>query len=162
MAGTLATLSPNIPDTVRADIFLQAGEGLTGLNEPALAKFYFDQAFLVAARSPYLQAVRRRAILERLQKNYMVLGERESARTSLNLSATPPDLVISTPEEPILPQNEAVPLSTLAQEAEANRWRQAQELAAILVDRGGNAPASCCSRLEGSTYRRGSTETTVL
>jgi hypothetical protein len=140
MAGTVATLSPNIPDTVRADIFLEAGEGLAQLEESALAKFYFDQAFEVASQSPYLQAVRRRAIFERLQKNYIILGEREAARVSLNLSATPPDLAISTPEEPILPDPEAVSLSALGQEAEANRWRRAQELAAILVERGGSAP----------------------
>jgi hypothetical protein len=147
MAGTIATLSPEIPDTVRADIFLQAGEGLAQFDESELAKFYFDQAFLVAARSPYLQAVRRRAIFERLQKNYIILGEREAARTSLNSSATPPDLAVSTLEEPILAQTEAVPLSALAQEAEANRWRRAQELAAILVDRGGKAPEATVAAL---------------
>ena len=75
-----------------------------------------------------------------MQKNYIILGEREAARTSLNLSATPPDLVVTTAEEPILPQNGPVPLAASAQEAEANRWRRAQELAAILVERGGNAP----------------------
>ena len=142
LAGTTATLSPEIPDSVRADIFLQAGEGLAELSETALAKFYFDQAFTVAAKSPYLQAVRRRAIFERLQKNYIILGERELARTSLNLSATPPDLSVSTLEEPILPRSEPVPLSALAQEAEAVRWQRAQELAAILVERGGKAPDS--------------------
>ena len=140
MAGTIGTLSPNIPDTVRADIFMEAGEGLVQLDETELANAYFDQAFVVANHSPYLQAVRRRAIFERLQKNYIIIGEREAARLSLNLSATPPDLSSSTPEEPILPQTEAVPLSQLAQEAEAIRWRRAQELAAILVDRGGSAP----------------------
>jgi len=147
MAGTIATLSPNIPDTVRADIFIEAGEGLAQSNETALAKFYFDQAFVVAGQSPYLQAVRRRTIFERLQKNYIIVGEREAARRSLNLSATPPDLTTSTPEEPILPQSETVPLSKLAQDAEANRWRRAQELAAILVDRGGNAPEATVDNL---------------
>jgi hypothetical protein len=140
MAGTIATLSPNIPDTIRADIFLQAGEGLIKLNEPVLAKFYLDQAFVVASSSRYLKAAHTRSIFERLQKNYIILDERELARTSLNLSASPPALPSSTPEQPILPQNETIPLSPLVQEAEANRWRRAQELAAILVERGGKAP----------------------
>ncbi len=150
LAGTTATLSPQIPDTVRADIFMQVGEGLAELNEPVLAKFYFDQAFTVAAQSPYLQAVRRRAILERLQKNYIILGERELARRSLNLSAAPPHLSATTPEQPILPQSEPVPLSDLAQEAEAGRWRRAQELAAILVERGGHAPDATIAALRAA------------
>ena len=147
MASTTATLSPDIPDTVKADIFLQSSEGLAKLGETNLAKFYFDQAFTVAAKSPYLQAVRRRAIFETLQKNYIILGERELARTSLNLSATPPNLSVTTPEESILPKGEAVPLSAEVQEAEANRWRRAQELAAMLVERGGNAPEANVSAL---------------
>ncbi len=140
MAGTIATLSPNIPDTVRADVFVQAAEGLITLNEATLAKFYLDRAFIVAARSPFLQAAHRRVILERLQKNYIILGERELARESLNLSANPPALALLTPEGPILPANEAVPLSAPVQEAEAKRWISAQELAASLVERGGRAP----------------------
>jgi hypothetical protein len=140
MAGITAILSPNIPDTVRTDLFLQTAEGLIDLNEAALAKFFLNQAFTVASNSPFLQAVQRRAIFERLQKNYIILGERELARTSLNISATPPQLASSIPEQQILPQTEEVPLTELVQEAEANRWQKAQELAAILVERGGNAP----------------------
>lgn len=137
MAGTVAVLSPNIPDNVRADIFIQAGEGLLDLNEPALAKFYLDQAFFVASNSSFLQAVQRRAIFERLQKDYLVLGERELARNSLNLSANPPPLASLNLEKPILPDAQKIPFPTLIQEAEARRWQRAQELAAILVDRGG-------------------------
>jgi len=66
LAGTVATLSPDIPDTVRADIFLQVSEGLAKLNESVLARFYLDQAFVVAARSPFLRPVQRRTLLERL------------------------------------------------------------------------------------------------
>jgi hypothetical protein len=141
MAGTVAVLSPSIPDNVRADIFIQAGEGLLDLNEPALAKFHLDQAFFLASNSPYLQAVPRRIIFERLQKDYITLGERELARTSLNLSANPPPLASLSIEKPILPNAQRIPLSTLAQEAEAKRWQRAQELAAILVDRGGKVSA---------------------
>ena len=140
LACTIAALSPNLPDTIRADVFMQAGEGLIEVGESTLAKFYLDQAFVVASSSPYLRAAHRRSIFERLQKNYIILDERELARTSLNLSATPPDLALPAPEEPVLPENEAMPLPALVQEAEANRWSRAQELAAILVERGGNAP----------------------
>jgi hypothetical protein len=141
MAGTVATLAPDIPDTVRADIFLQSGEGLTELREPALAKFYLDQAFTIASRSPALQAAHRRAIFERLQKIYIALDERVLARQSLSLGANPPNAV-AVEHQTVLPKSQPAPLTASIQEAEAKRWQAAQELAAILVERGGNAPQS--------------------
>jgi len=140
MACQVATLAPNMPDTVRADIFLQAGEGLIELDEPSLAKLCLNQAFTIASKSPFLQAAHRRDIFERLQKNYIIFGERELARESLNLSANPPQLTLITEEQTVLPKNEAVPVPQDIQEVEANRWRAAQELAALLVERGGTAP----------------------
>ncbi len=147
LAGVTAILSPNMPDNVRTDMFMQTGEGLLDLNESALAKFYLDQAFIVASNSPFLPAVQRRAIFERLQKNYIILGERKLARTSLNLSANPPPLASLASEKPALPPTEEIALSSLVQEAEAARWRRAQELAAILVERGGSAPEASIQAL---------------
>lgn len=137
LAGTVATLAPDLPDTVRADLFVQAGEGLAGINRPAEAKFYFDQAFVIAAKSPYLQAVHRRRIFEQLHQNYLALGERAAARESLSLSANPPSLTLVAQTEAILPGGEPIPLPETAQIAEADRWQAAQELAAQLVQRGG-------------------------
>jgi hypothetical protein len=148
MAGTIATLSPDIPDTVRAAIFMQAGEGLISLNEPELAKFYFDQAFAIASGSPNLQAAHRRPILQQLQKNYILLNERELARQSLDLSANPPDLDFLPETTALLPQGEAIPLPRSIQEAETNRWIKAQELAALLVERGGHASPAAITALE--------------
>ncbi|MBN1993648.1 MAG: hypothetical protein JW953_13185 [Anaerolineae bacterium] len=148
MAGTIATLSPNLPDTARADIFLQTGEGLIDLAEPTLAKFYLDQALLVAARSPFLQAAHRRSILERLQKNYIILEERNLARKSLDLSANPPALALLPEAVTHLPQGVPVPLPEPVQAAETNRWLRAQELAALLVERGGHAPPSAITALQ--------------
>ena len=148
MAGTIAILSPDIPDTARATIFMQAGEGLQGLNEPDLAKFYFDQAYIIAANSPYLQAAHRRPILQQLQKDYILLGERELARQSLDLSANPPDLDFVPETTALLPLGEQIPLPQPIQEAETKRWISAQELAALLVERGGRAPSSAIRALE--------------
>ncbi|MFN8458342.1 MAG: hypothetical protein U0401_27430 [Anaerolineae bacterium] len=53
MAGTIAILSPNLPDTARTDILLEAGEKLITLNQTDWAKFYLDQAFLLAGKSPF-------------------------------------------------------------------------------------------------------------
>jgi hypothetical protein len=147
MAGTIATLSPNIPDIVRADLYTQVSEGLIKLEQPLLAKFYLDQAFTLAENSPFLQAASRRAIFEMLQKNYIILGERESARRSLDLSANPPRIVSILEEETILPPIQPALLSTAVQAAEAQRWQKAQELAALLVQRGGHAPPSAVEAL---------------
>ena len=147
LAGTVATLAPDVSDTVRTDIFLQTGEGLIGLGENELAKFYLDQTFVIGLGSPYLQAAHRRGIFERLQKNYLAIDERELARESLNLSANPPNLTLVTEERAILPKNQPVPLPAEIQEAEANRWVAAQEVAAQLVSLGGNTSPEVVSAL---------------
>ena len=148
MAGTIATLSPDIPDTARATIFMQAGEGLLNQNEQDLAKFYFDQAYIIAANSPYLQAAHRRPILQQLQKNYILLEERELARKSLDLSANPPDLEFVPETAALLPPGEDIPLPQSIQTAETNRWIRAQELAALLVERGGHASSAAVGALK--------------
>lgn len=157
MAGLIATLSPNLADTVRTDIFVEAAEKLTTLDQADWAKFYLDQAFVVAAKSPFLQGAHRRGVFERLQKNYTILYEknglaeaRDLARQSLNLSAKPQNLASSNDDQLfILPQNsEAIALPMLLQKAEAERWSRAQELAALLVERGGNAPQSAKDALK--------------
>lgn len=140
MAGTIATLAPDIPDTARADLFLQVSEGLVGLNEAAFAKFYLDQAFVLAANSPYLQAAHRRAILERLQKNYIIIDERVLARQSLSLSANAPGPTQTTVEQTVLPESNPVPLPESVQKAETDRWIAAQELSILLVSYGGDVP----------------------
>lgn len=150
MAGLLATLSPNLPDTVRTDVFLEASENLIALNQAEWAKFYMDQAFVLAAKSPFLQGAHRRLVFERLQKNYIVLGERELARKSLDLTAKPADVAEGVAEQSvILPQtSEPVALPLSLQKAEAKRWSEAQELAVILVSRGGKAPQDAIDALK--------------
>lgn len=147
LAGTVATLAPDISDTVRADLFIQAGEGLISLSQTELARLYLDQAFTIANRSPYLQAAHRRRIFERLQQNYLALNERNLARESLSLSANPPNLSLVVATEALLPAANPVPLPAAAQEAEAERWRAAQELAILLVERGGDAPPEAVEQL---------------
>lgn len=141
MAGIIATLSPELPTTTRADLFFQVSEGLMAFGENESAKFYLDQAFVLALRSPFLQRVHRRQIFEQLQRNYIALGERGLARRSLDLSANPPDLEFLADEGFLITAGQPVVLPPDVQEAEAHRWLRAQELAAILVERGGNAPA---------------------
>lgn len=140
MAGTTATLAPDLSDTIRADVFMQAAEGLIDINQSEWAKLYLDQAFIVASKSPYLQAAHRRRIFERLQKNYIIVDERVKARESLNLSANPPALKMVPDETLLLPQGEPIALPEPVQTAEAARWATAQELAVNIVNYGGSAP----------------------
>ncbi len=138
MAGTLATLSPDLPDTVRADIFLQAGVGLTALEEPVLAELYLDQAHLIATESRYLQAVYRQGMLVKLNRAYLEVGQEEKARQSLAASTEPPALA-ALPESPLaLPVAEQVALPADVQQAEAARWQAAQKAMTELVTRGGS------------------------
>jgi hypothetical protein len=147
LAGTIASLSPDLPDTVRADAFVLAGQGLADLGEFGLAQLFLDQAYNIATVSPYLQAATRRNVFQRLQQGYQVIGDRERARTSLELSAEsfPTVTVAETP--PAIPVAEQ-PLYVLeVQEAEAARWEAAQTLTGILVERGGRAPAEFVTAL---------------
>ena len=137
LAGTMATLSPDLSDTLRADIFLQAGIGLTRLERPILAKIYLDQANLVVGESPYLQAAYRQDVFSGLNRAYLALGLKAEARQSLERSLDPPNLG-ALPERPlVLPAKQEIALPIQVQEAEARRWRAAQFVVKDLVERGG-------------------------
>jgi hypothetical protein len=140
LAGTIATLSPDLPDTVRADTFVLAGEGLAALGEFGLAQLFLDQAFNVAMASPYLQAATRRNVFQRLHQGYRRIGDQERARTSLEQSAEPFPMVTVVEAPPVLPVAEPPLMSLEVQEAEAARWEAAQALSSALVVRGGYAP----------------------
>jgi hypothetical protein len=140
LAGTIATLSPDLPDTMRADTFVLAGEGLAALGEFGLAQLFFDQAFNVAMASPYLQAATRRNVFQRLHQGYRMIGDQERARTSLEQSAEPFPMVTVVEAPPVLPVAEPPLMSLEVQEAEAARWEAAQALSSALVVRGGYAP----------------------
>ncbi|HMR63173.1 MAG TPA: hypothetical protein PKE64_04090 [Anaerolineae bacterium] len=145
LAGTVATLAPELPDTTRTDIFIQAARELSRLNRQELAKFYLDQAYVIAANSPTLQAAPRRALFESLHSGYQAAGESTLARQSLTLSADPPAAQGEAPP-PLLPARRAISLPTPAQEAEARRWQTAQELVVRLV-RNGTAPQTSVDAL---------------
>jgi hypothetical protein len=147
LAGIVAILAPDLSDTVRADLLLQISEGLIKIDETELAKFYLDQAFTISSRSPYLQAAHRRRIFEQLHKNYSAIEERGMARESLSFSANPPSLDLIAAPSLLLPPIETVALPEVVQDAEANRWQASQELAILLVERGGVAPQSAVNQL---------------
>ena len=147
LAGTIATLSPELPDTVRADTFVLAGEGLADLGQFGLAQLYLDQAFNIATASPYLQAATRRNMFQRLHLGYQAIGDRERARISLKQSAEPFPVVTLVEASPVLPVAEPPLLPLEVQQAEATRWDAAQALARALVERGGRAPAELVADL---------------
>jgi hypothetical protein len=139
LAGTIATLSPDLPDTMRAETFILAGEGLAELQEYGLAQLYLDQAYNIGTVSPYLQPAIRRTLFQRLFDAYNEIGDKERARESLEKSAESFSTV-AVPDPPaLLPTAQSPALSADIQQAEAERWQAGQELAAMLVSRGGNA-----------------------
>ncbi|PWH13688.1 MAG: hypothetical protein DDG58_13490 [Ardenticatenia bacterium] len=147
LAGTIATLSPDLPDTVRADTFILAGEGLATLGEYGLAQLYLDQAYNVATASAYLQPATRRSLFQRLHKGYQMIGDRERARVSLESSAQT-FAPVTVPElPPVLPVADPPPLPLEVQQAEAQRWSAAQNLVEQLIVRGGRAPQQLVSAL---------------
>jgi hypothetical protein len=150
LAGTIATLSPDLPDTVRADTFALAGEGLVELKQFGLAQLYFDQAYNVATASPYLQPATRRTLFERLHRGYQAIGDRERARASLDQGAQPFPPVTMTETPPVLPVAEPPLMPQEVQQAEAARWRAAQRLAKQLVERGGKATPEAITTLAGA------------
>jgi hypothetical protein len=147
LAGTITTLSPDLPDTVRADTFALAGEGLAELGEFGLAQLFFDQGFNIAMASPYLQAATRRNVFQRLHQGYQMIGDQERARISLEQSAEPFPVVTVGEAPPVLPVAESPLVSLEVQQAEAARWKAAQALSDALVVRGGYAPPELVAAL---------------
>lgn len=141
-ACLIAIVSPDIPDNIRADILLEASEGLAQIEQVELAKFYFEQAFTLASHSPFLQAVQRRTIYERLHKGYTALGRRAEARTSLDLSAAPPSISPLPSMTALVIEPVAAAGSAESQAAEATRWQMAQQLAVRLVSNPENPAVS--------------------
>ncbi len=150
LAGTIATLSPDLPDTVRAETFVLAGEGLADLGQFGLAQLYFDQAYNVATVSPYLQAATRRNVFQRLHQGYQVIDDRERARVSLERSAEAFPVVTVVESPPVLPVAEPPLMSLEVQQSEARRWEAAQVLASELVEHGGRVPPELVTALGGA------------
>ncbi|MDM8531139.1 hypothetical protein QUF63_08195 [Anaerolineales bacterium HSG25] len=161
-AGDIAIIAPDIPDNIRADIILLIGEGLVANQDVELGKLYLEQAFNLASYSPYLQATQRRAIFERLNKIYLDMGERALARQSLDLSANPPLVASLTRTISHLPPIEPKATSTTFQEVEANRWQKTQQLAALLVERSGNASDSAYNDLREALLKEDEQKLLIL
>ena len=147
LAGTIATLSPDLPDSVRADTFILAGEGLAELGEFGLAQLHFDQAYNVATVSTHLQAATRRHLFQRLHRGYQAIGDKERARSSLDLSAEVFATATVPQPPPALPVAEAPALPLEIQQAEAARWQAAQALATTVLEHGGRAPQESVAAL---------------
>jgi tetratricopeptide (TPR) repeat protein len=162
LAGTVAILAPELTDTVRADLLLQISEGLIKIDEIELAKFYLDQAFTISSRSPYLQAAHRRGVFEQLHKDYSAIDDRNMARESLSLSANPPALDLVTAAPLLIPPQESIAMPETVQDAEANRWQASQELAILLVERGGQAPQAAINRLRDALIAEDQLKTEFL
>ncbi|MFQ5611167.1 MAG: hypothetical protein ACE5H9_03445 [Anaerolineae bacterium] len=148
LAGTIATLSPELSDTIRVDTFLQAGRGLANLGKTTVSLAYLDQAYVLAAYSPFLQAAYRRRVFEQLHSMYQSNGNPDKARASLDMLAQIGQME-SLPEEPlVLPEGIALATSSDVQAREAQRWGAAQIVARELVERGGRTTPESLQALQ--------------
>ncbi|OQY49041.1 MAG: hypothetical protein B6242_00710 [Anaerolineaceae bacterium 4572_78] len=150
LAGTLATLSPDLGDTTRADTFTQIGIGLTKLDEPILAKFYLDQAFLLATESRFLQSARRQAILTNLHQAYVGLNLEQESKDCLKLSMQPAQLENLPEKNLLLPKVQKIAFPPDIQKAEADRWKIAQDVAKGLVELDGTTNSNKIIRLKNA------------
>jgi hypothetical protein len=78
LAGTGAIMGTNVPDMLRAETLLAAGEGLIELHDRASARFFIQQAAVIAANSTNFTPFHRHSLLERLvPASLLAGGERE-------------------------------------------------------------------------------------
>lgn len=162
MAAVIATLSPNLSDTVRADILLQVGFGLIGIEASGPAKLCLDQVFLLATESNYLQAAYRSAVLTSLSEAYRALGLRNEAKQALELSAVPAELEALPETASVLPRGKFIPFPAEIQAAEAKRWQAAQAVGQQLVELGGQVRPEALLDLKAALLREDALKTQFL
>ncbi len=73
-AVTLAQLSPDPSDLVRAQTLLEAAQGLRALELPAAARTALDQAFLIAEYSTTLPRDSRARLFDQISQQYKSIG----------------------------------------------------------------------------------------
>ncbi len=159
MAANIATLSPDLSDTLRADVFIQAGNGMATLENTNLAKLYFDQAYLIATESNYLQAAYRRSLLEQLNQAYLSINQNDLARRSLDQSLNPADLNNNIENKIELPVSQTIPLPLSIQSAEKERWEAAQAVVKNLVEMGGEVRPENLSALTDALLKEDTLKT---
>lgn len=75
----IAILSPRLSDPARADALVGSANGWAALGQEAEALSAYDQVYLIAEQSPYLQKANRRALFVVLETAYRDLDEPEQA-----------------------------------------------------------------------------------
>jgi hypothetical protein len=148
----LALISPRLTDSVRADALLGSAAGWAELGHKALALNAYDQVYLLAAESPFLQMAQRRDLLSVLETAYRTLDDQEQAdnsrqaiialdqQTGPRPPAVPepvPDLGIAT--EPVSSPEVGV--------LEEDRRQAAYALLQVLPDRESEPPPSLVANL---------------
>jgi tetratricopeptide (TPR) repeat protein len=128
----VAILSSRLNDPARADALLAAGKGWAAVGERDSALQAFDQVYVIATESPYIQLAHRRDLLTSLEAAYRDLDEPELAdRTREQIvrldreDYRPPGQPVEWPELPL----ESEPVSS----AEVGELEEARRQAAFEV-----------------------------
>lgn len=128
-AGDTATLSGYLNDYVRANAYVQIGQGLRELGNTGRAKAFYDQAYVVVAFSPTLRPEHRSVILGALAHEYAALGNQPEAE-QLSWESQVPSFHEVKPGESFT----GVPLGAMPQsEAVDAAIKQRQEAAQTLI-----------------------------
>lgn len=146
-----AMLGPDLTDPARADALLAGGRGWAVLGEEAKALEAYDQVYLIAVQSPYLQMANRRDLLAALETAYDDLGAEERAveshgaiiRLDQQIGAHPP---VSAGPMPALMQEELTISSAEVGALEDARRQAAYDLLDPL-SRGEEPPANLVENL---------------
>jgi hypothetical protein len=139
--ASLAVLSGDLHDFQKANLLLQAGDGLVAAGKPDDAAEAYDRAFELARYSPSLQASQRTILLQGVAAKYDALDrpadaqEASSAASRPSTASTTPPIVASLPARPITWGND--PAWVRVRELEGERTRAVNELIASL---GGKSP----------------------
>ncbi len=139
-----AVLSSDLNDPARADALLASGRGWAVLGEDDRALEAYDQAYLIAVQSPFLQMANRRDLLGALETAYRQAGADERAEEChaaiIELDQqTTPHPPVSPSRVPALIQEEIAISSPEVGALEDDRRQAAFDLLAPLSE--GEAPA---------------------
>jgi hypothetical protein len=136
---SLASLSADFHDYQKANLLLQAGDGLAGLGRPLEAEESFDRVGEIARLSPYLQAAVRSQLLRTLAGKYAGLERMSKAVDATHAAQETTEASAGAPVIADLParapQWEGEPAWTEVRGRESERARAAIELITALEDK---------------------------
>jgi tetratricopeptide (TPR) repeat protein len=147
----VAVLSSRLNDPTQADALLASGRGWAALGQRDKALAAYDQVYLIAVRSPYLQMAQRRHLLNVLESAYLDVDDAEQAQVCREqISELDQETVPQSPVEAQASLDLPVdtePISSPEVGAAEEARRQAAFALLQALSEGGDPPADLVSAL---------------